>query len=484
MFSYIVSLILLITTSFSFTNAYLFWIKSFDNTIDNIQKIESKYKFNFPVLAFIFDPRDEWQISDTLNNLNDKFWKEKIYHITLSPNNYSAKQVADWMFDEQYKKFFRLVKNNNLKVIFRTMHEMNGWWYPWSSNPKSFQKAWTHVRNLSRELWLDQNNILFDMSVNHRDMPTKTIPSQKAPLITCDQKSKFTEIEHQIFVSTGQKTEIVEKKIPIPQSRLDKLLNRPIKYNIIKETIQVEYPIYKTEIEKKQNCYTFEDYYPGNKYVDILWVTFYNRWKASYNRHRLLPDQILNDKDWDTLKRLKSFKKPIFIDEVATTAVRYSWAYNQELSIQSYKNDYALKNQRLLSLKDFMLKTPEILGMIYFNIDYTYWLTHWMIWEADRAIINLNSNKFYSATYDLYNHQSNNKKLLNLFNSKKDLDPSVDQNARLLADLLIEKFGVEESVIRIEIISLKSKSVALNNLLGDVLHLLKIAWKGQKQSLQ
>jgi hypothetical protein len=65
--------------------------------------------------------------------------------------------------------------------------------------------------------------------------------------------------------------------------------------------------------------------------------------------------------------------------------------------------------------------------------------------------------------------------LLNLFNSKKDLDPSVDQNARLLADLLIEKFGVEESVIRIEIISLKSKSVALNNLLGDVLHLLKIA---------
>jgi beta-mannanase len=36
------------------------------------------------------------------------------------------------------------------------------------------------------------------------------------------------------------------------------------------ETVQVEYPIYKTEIEKKQNCYTFEDYYPGNKYVDIL----------------------------------------------------------------------------------------------------------------------------------------------------------------------------------------------------------------------
>ncbi len=319
------------------------------------------------------------------------------------------------------------------------------------------------------------------MSVNHRDMPTKTIPSQKAPLITCDQKSKFTEIEHQIFVSTGQKAEIVEKKVPIPQNRLDKLLNRPIKYNIIKETIQVEYPIYKTEIEKKQNCYTFEDYYPGNKYVDILWVTFYNRWKASYNRHRLLPDQILNDKERDTLKRLKSFKKPIFIDEVATTAVRYSWAYDQELSIKSYKDDYALKNQRLLSLKDFMLKTPEILGMIYFNIDYTYWLTQRMIWEADRAIINLNSNKFYSATYDLYNNQSSKNKLLSLFKiNTSTTDKILDKNAKPLADLLVEKFGIEESIKRIEIISLKSRSIALNNLLDDVLYLLKTVWKEQK----
>ncbi|HOG15332.1 MAG TPA: hypothetical protein PK674_01970 [Candidatus Absconditabacterales bacterium] len=479
-FSYIISLTLFVTTSFSFTSAYLFGIKSFDNTIDNIQKIESKHKFNFPIVAFIFDPRDEGQMLDILNNLSDKFGANKIYHITLSPNNYSAKQVADGKFDNQYTIFFQLIKRNNLKVIFRTMHEMNGGWYPRGSNPDTFKEARIHVRNLSRKLGLDQNNILFDMSVNHRDMPTKSTPSQTAFLITCDQKSKFTEIKHQIFVSTGRKTEIIEKKVPIAQSQLDKLLNRPIKYNIIKDTVQIEYPIYKVETEKQQNCYTFEDYYPGNKYVDILGVTFYNRGKASYNRHRLLPEQILNDKDWDTLKRLKSFKKPIFIDEVATTAVRYPGAYNQELSRQSYRNDYDLKNQRLVSLKDFMLKTPEILGMIYFNIDYTYGLTHWMIGEADRAIINLNSNKFYSATCDLYNHQSNNKKLLNLFNSKKDLDPSVDQNARLLADLLIEKFGVEESIKRIEIISLKSKSVALNNLLGDVLHLLKIAGKGQK----
>jgi len=480
-FSYIIFLISLTTISFSFTNAYVFGIKSFDNTIENIQKIESKYNFDFPVIAFIFDPRFEWDITQTLNSFNDKFWKEKIYHITLSPNNYSAKQVSEWVFDQQYKKFFQLIKENNLKVIFRTMHEMNGGRYPWWSNPDTFKKAWIHVRNLSREMLLDQHNILFDMSVNHWDMPTKSTPSQTAPLINCDQKNKFTEIEHQIFVSTGQKTEIIEKRIPITQSKLDKLLNRPIKYNTIQETIQTEYPIYKTEIEKKQNCYTFEDYYPWNKYVDILWVTFYNWWKAWYNRHRLLPEQILIDKNWNTLSRLKSFKKPIFIDEVATTAVRYPWDYKQSTSIQSYQNDYNLKNQRLLSLKDFMLKTPEILGMIYFNVDYTQGLTQRMIWEADRAIINLNANKFYNASYDLYNNQSNRTKLLNLFNTNTNTtNKTLDKNAKPLADLLLERFGVEESKKRIELILLKSRSVALNNLLDDVLYLLKTAWKEQK----
>jgi hypothetical protein len=38
---------------------------------------------------------------------------------------------------------------------------------------------------------------------------------------------------------------------------------------------------------------------------------------------------------------------------------------------------------------------------------------------------------------------------------------------------LVEKFGIEESIKRIEIISLKSRSIALNNLLDDVLYLLK-----------
>ena len=62
---------------------------------------------------------------------------------------------------------------------------MNGGWYPWSSQPEEFKKAWIHVWNLSRYLGLTEHDILFDFSVNHRDMPTKGIPSQSASLIQC-----------------------------------------------------------------------------------------------------------------------------------------------------------------------------------------------------------------------------------------------------------------------------------------------------------
>lgn len=457
------------------TNAYLFGIKSFDNSIENIQDIESKYDLNFPIVAFIFDPWSE-KVEQTLNNLNEQYWTKKIYHISISPNSYSAKQVVEWKFDNEYKTFFQLVKKNNLKVIFRTMHEMNGWRYPRWSYPENFQRARIHVWNLSREIWLNQNNILFDMSVNHRDMPTKWTPSQTAKLITCNQKNKFTEIEHKKFISTWYTSKNVETKIPLPQSKLDKLLWKSIKYNIVWQTVSVAYPIYDITIEKKQNCYTFEDYYPGNKYVDIMWVTFYNRWKAWYNRHRLYPDQILNDKNRNTLKRLKSLNKPIFIDEVATTAVRYNWPYKQKTSQTLYQTESELKNKWLISLKNFMLKNPEILGMVYFNIDYTYWLKYRMIWEADRSIINLSNDKFYTWTYELYKNQNLNNKLYNLFNNNPKTVETSNTNSKqwlILADLLIKKFGVEESLKRIKSILKTTNNKKLSILLKEILDILQ-----------
>jgi hypothetical protein len=39
---------------------------------------------------------------------------------------YSANDVVLGKFDAQYTAFFKKIKEKNLHVIFRTMHEMNG----------------------------------------------------------------------------------------------------------------------------------------------------------------------------------------------------------------------------------------------------------------------------------------------------------------------------------------------------------------------
>ncbi|MEI6774853.1 MAG: hypothetical protein WCL18_09080 [bacterium] len=124
-------------------------MKSWDNSIDNIQRIEKEYNLDIPIVSFIFDPRGP-HIEKMMSGLNKQLGEDKIYHISLSPNMFTAKEVAAGKFDKQYKQFFQDVKKNNLRVIFRTMHEMNGGRYPRSSNPKDFQKAWIHVREISR----------------------------------------------------------------------------------------------------------------------------------------------------------------------------------------------------------------------------------------------------------------------------------------------------------------------------------------------
>ena len=471
----------------SISQWYFLWLKSFDNTISNITTIQKEYGIKIPIVWFIFNSRSS-DVKYTVDNLASTLWTNKIYHITLSPQQYTAKQVAEWNFDKEYLSFFQTVKNNDLKVIFRTMHEMNGWWYPRGSNPAYFQKAWIHVRELSRQAWLDQSNILFDMSVNHRDMPTTAAnPSQSAPLITCDKKSKYKTITYNTFVKTGYKTETVTKKVAVEQTKRQKLTNQPVEYKTVTETKTVAYPIYKTTTERVQNCFTFEDYYPWDKYVDIMWVTFYNRWKATYSRQWYDPDRIMNDSSRDTLKRLKSYNKPIFIDEVGTTAVWYTWAYSFEKSQESYQKDYYNKNIWLTSLRDFLLNNPQIIWALYFNIDYTNGLQNWTAWEADRAVINLDNWKLYEWIFDVYEAQESYDNLFKMFdiknsNSTNNNSNSIstfnttqfsDQQIMDLADLMISKLWKEESLRRIKDI----KSVTNNENVKSLLNTLQYVFE-------
>ena len=356
--------------SFSFiintTQAFLFWLKSSDNTVENIETIEKAYNLYLPLVWFIYDPREQQDVIWNLKEMEEKLWNQRIYHVTISPNQYSAKDVADWKFDEQYTAFFNTIKELNLKVIFRTMHEMNGWRYPRSSNPNDFKNARNHVWNLSRNLWLTKNDILFDFSLNHRDMPTLETPSQNAQLIEC------------ITPLTGKNNDI---------------------------------------LNYEKECYRFEDYYPWDKYVDIIWVTFYNRWKATSDRKRKTPEETLSNTNWNTIRRMKKFNKPLFIDEVGTTGVRYQWKFDQEISRAIYNTTWAdeRKNKWLKQLSQY-LTNNQFIWAVYFNVDYTYGLQYPSLWETDRAIINPSLNKFYDGFRDLYSSSKVDlKNILDLF---------------------------------------------------------------------
>jgi ABC-type cobalt transport system substrate-binding protein len=76
------------------TQAYLFGMKSRDNSIQNIQSIEKTYKLDIPIVSFIFDPRGD-HVESMMNKFNKELGEDKIYHISISPNMFSAKEVYE-----------------------------------------------------------------------------------------------------------------------------------------------------------------------------------------------------------------------------------------------------------------------------------------------------------------------------------------------------------------------------------------------------
>ena len=90
------------------------------------------------------------------------------------------------------------------------------------------------------------------------------------------------------------------------------------------------------------------------------------------------------------------------IDEVATTAVRYDGKYDFATSRNEYLNTTFRKEQRLSALVTFLQQHPDILAAVYFNVDYTYGLSFKVTGEADRAIVDIDTNRTYDGFYQLY----------------------------------------------------------------------------------
>lgn len=232
----------------------------------------------------------------------------------ISPFGFSAAEVASGVYDTQYNRFFEIVKESKAKFLFRTMHEMNGSWYSWSGDSENFKKAWVHIYELSRKAGLNTSNILFIFSANSEDLPAAIEGVIGGEMIYCTPK---------------------------------------------------------LHIETK--CKALEDYYPGDEYVDMMGLSLYNwgrgrpepwaYWKSFY--------ELFDNRSSDIYSRLQSYRKPIFLDEVGTTAVDFKGEWTFDKVVNVYDDDFGRKDYWIAQMREQIKKFPEIVGAMYFNRDKT-----------------------------------------------------------------------------------------------------------------
>lgn len=298
--------------------------------IKQITTWETKHKTTLSTIGLIFDQYGDAE-SVYLEKVVNTLGTGRIYHISLSPYGYTAQEVANGSYDTEYKRFFTDIKTLDIKVVFRTMHEMNGWRYSRASHPDAFKQAWIYVYNLARNMMkIQSDKLLFSLSFNSQDLPTTD--------------ARPTQTSHYEYCS---------------QWRVDNVWR----------------------------CPRMEDYYPWNQYVDLVWVTLYNRWRSRPAKRSIWksPTTLLTEA-W-LIDRLLQRKKPISIDELWTTAVNFEWEWTQEKTKQSFLTNTEDKNSRLRERKLLFIKYSLITSVVYFNLDATAWATTQVLWQADWNII-------------------------------------------------------------------------------------------------
>jgi len=235
------------------------------------------------------------------------------------------------------------------------MHEMNGNWFSWSGDPKNYQIAYKRIWNLSRAAGLDRNNILFNFAINIEDLPSKN-GKVNGEMIYCSPA-----------------------------------------------------------VKKKLGCITAEDFYPGSEYVDMTSLSMYN-WgrgrNASWAKWQSFQDMLMNSK-MNTYTRLKLYGKPIFLDEVGTTAVNFEGTWSEQKAKSEYKNTLEKKNLWLTHMRETLGNEPAIVGALYFNRDRTKGLTdRSRAEELDWAALSLETGKEYTHILEFFSDPKMNIKNL------------------------------------------------------------------------
>jgi hypothetical protein len=90
---------------------------------------------------------------------------------------FSLKRIADGKWDAYIARYAREIKRYGGPVMLRPMHEMDGFWYPWSgtvqrsagNSPTEYKKAWRHIWRVFRDV--GATNVTWVWSVNHVSVP-------------------------------------------------------------------------------------------------------------------------------------------------------------------------------------------------------------------------------------------------------------------------------------------------------------------------
>ena len=113
------------------------------------------------------------------------------------------------------------------------------------------------------------------------------------------------------------------------------------------------------------------DYFPGSAYVDLIGVTLYNRGRSRPDAWSVWKEPEFLLSEFDLLTKLQQFNKPIIIDELGTTAANFDGKWTHEKAISSIANDTSSKNTWLRKWKLVAARHPDIVGLLYFNVDHT-----------------------------------------------------------------------------------------------------------------
>jgi len=84
---------------------------------------------------------------------------------------YSNAAIANGKWDTYIKRWALAIKAYRRPVIIRPMAEFNGFWYPWSRDPRQFVRAWRHVWNVFHTVGADNVTWVWSFQVDSDSQP-------------------------------------------------------------------------------------------------------------------------------------------------------------------------------------------------------------------------------------------------------------------------------------------------------------------------